>query len=111
MSQFIPNCDLLDEEFLRRPFIQDLDRHNSTFVGSAPHFAESALPYLLISQDLEFSVDKLTHSIHAIDTSADVAGRAADLTLSEAAASLQRRHEQIAERTGGRQVDTLDALR
>lgn len=63
-----------------------------------------------ISRDLEFSVDLVSHSVHAVDTTRQVAERIAEQSLGDAATILQQRHEGLAAKDGPR-IDALDALK
>ncbi|QIW96490.1 hypothetical protein AMS68_002008 [Peltaster fructicola] len=64
-----------------------------------------------MSSGVEFIVDQFSHTVHAVATAKDMAGRMADRSLSDAAKALKQRDQDIASRVPGPQVDALDALR
>ena len=63
------------------------------------------------SNDVEFLVDQLSHSVHAISSAKDVTGRMAGQSMSNAAKTLDQRDEHLDSQDTGPKVDALDALR
>lgn len=64
-----------------------------------------------VSSDVEFIVDQFSHSVHAVATAKDIAGRMADRSLVDAAKALDQRDQDIALHDTKAKVDALDALR
>lgn len=62
-----------------------------------------------ISLDLEFSVDRFAHGIHALSTTRDTAERVAERSLADAAHVLEEREKQRA--STANPVDQMDVLR
>lgn len=74
-----------------------------------PEFIQQRLQN--ISSSLEFSMDTITHSVHALSTTRQIAERIAERSLSEAANMLETREREREARSGGKKVDALEALR
>ena len=62
-----------------------------------------------ISANLEFTVDRFAHGVHALSTTKETANRLAERSLADAASVLEERDREY--RVGGRAVDPMDALR
>lgn len=64
-----------------------------------------------VSLKLEYTVDSFAHGVHALNTTRQLAERAAHRTASNAAQELEKREQERLTRDGERKLDTLDALR
>ena len=62
-----------------------------------------------ISEDLEYTVDRFAHGVHALSTAREVAERVADRALADAANLLEEREKQ--QTSSGKAVDQMDALK
>lgn len=62
-----------------------------------------------ISGDLEFAIDMFAQGVHALSTTRDIAERAAEKSLADAAHTLEAREKQRS--TGGNSIDQMNSLR
>ncbi|KAK4557075.1 hypothetical protein LTR86_006056 [Recurvomyces mirabilis] len=98
------NLDLLDSP--ERAIFEQLQAP-TTEITTDPTAIQQRLQ--TVAENLEFSVDRFAHGMHALSTTRNTAEKLAERTLAEAADVLDEREK--ARRSEGKGPDALDALR